>query len=490
MDPVQFDQLPYLCLKKIFSFLNLRDLTTCRAVSRQFKAYAEEIGVDQLVVNVKGTRCKIWCQSWYQTGRPIDYKCSISPKAFASSLESSPFKLDQQLKFLHLHLNYLIIRSDISLEILSEFKQLRHLELRGVGGSRTLIQPNLKVLDVLSYPNASYVLKTPKLEVLMCRNISSIQAEHPETIKKIECDCEPGDPMTGLASFENLQILICNRIGGRVPDGIRLSNWRHLKELQIRSKSSVRFKDFQSSLVNLMRQRTESKREDLKLYVDEVLLVDAKQLEDHRAGRNLFRMKYYRLLRCDTYPDVTYVHFNELMKLNVELSSDFFDRFPRIQRLAACGPVDRDRFEWFLQNAPAVRELSLQDTSLDSAFMNRLPQINNRLTRLKVNESPGLTADLNFVLQFKQLTEFLTDCELDSLDFPAKAFRRLNKLQSFFFRASSTKYVHIGRDSLKNDYFLEISSVIFQKNLDWAQLVALYDQRSTLVSSEDNARLQ
>ena len=447
MDPVQFDQLPYLCLKKIFSFLNLCDLAKCRAVSRQFKAYAEETRVDKLVVGEKR-----WCQNWYQTGRPIDHGCSISLKAFASYLESTPFKLDQQLKFLHLQVDN---RSDIRLEILNEFKQLRHLELREVGGPRTLILPNLKVLDVRC-SGASFVLKTPKLEVLACRYISSIQTEHPETIKRIESNCGSDGSVTGLASFENLRILICNRIGDRVPDGIRLSNWRHLKELQIRSKSSVRFKDFQSSLVNLMRQRTESKREDLKLYVDEVLLVDAKQLEDHRAGRNLFHMKYYRLLYCDTYPGLTSVNFNWLT--NVELSSDFFDRFPRIQSLAACGPVDRNRFEWFLQNAPAVRELSLNNTSLDSAFMNRLAQINGRLTSLKVYQSPDLTADLNFVLQFKQLTEFETDCELDSFDLVTEAFQRLNELQSFHFRASG-KRVHIGRNSLKNDYNLSFNYV-------------------------------
>ena len=43
------DQLPHLCLKKIFSFLNLRDLIRFRAVNRQFKLYADEATVDELI---------------------------------------------------------------------------------------------------------------------------------------------------------------------------------------------------------------------------------------------------------------------------------------------------------------------------------------------------------------------------------------------------------------------------------------------------------
>ena len=123
MNSTRLDQLPYLCLKRIFAFLNLRDLAQCRAVNRQFKFYAEEEAVDELTVSDKRTWCSEWCKHWYQTGRPIDHGNSIRWRAFASA-NSSPFKLDQQLKFLNLDLSH---ENCLDFEILNTFKQLVHL---------------------------------------------------------------------------------------------------------------------------------------------------------------------------------------------------------------------------------------------------------------------------------------------------------------------------------------------------------------------------
>ena len=204
-----------------------------------------------------------------------------------------------------------------------------------------------------------------------------------------------------------------------------------------------------------------------------------------RGLSNFLWFKNYRLLRRDSYPAVTFVNFNKLMELDVELSSDFFDRFPRIQELIATGPVERDRFEWFLLNATAVRELELTNTSLDQTFMDRLPKMNSRLTGLEVNESSRLITDFNFVLQFEQLQLFETDRELGSLDLAAQAFRQLNELQIFHFRAGS-EIVQIDRlSSIKSAYNLEFTPEncgastrpFCKKNLKWTELVALYDQR-------------
>ena len=144
------------------------------------------------------------------------------------------------------------------------------------------------------------------------------------------------------------QALVCH-CPFELLNGVRLSNWKDLKELRIQSESlyeyaedEPEFDEFRSSLVNVMRHRTESKREELRLYLEDVLLVDVEQLTgcfrspyvdynlvpDHRTTNgDLFFFKNYRLIRRDFYPFVFYVNFNELMELNVELSSDFFDRF-------------------------------------------------------------------------------------------------------------------------------------------------------------------
>ena len=495
MKAIKFDQLPDLCLRKIIAFLNLRDRIKCRAVNRQFKFYADRAGVTELIVTDETTECGEWCKNWCQTDRPMDHGNLISPRAFAS-VKAPPFKLDQRLKFLHIHLD-----SDLEFEHLNTFQQLVHLELHSFGEDDEDDKPNtVQTLNLLNLKllycsrlgsDVLLVLKTPKLEVLVsCRQeISSIRADYPETIKRLECDF--GDENV-LATFKNLQVLVFDFCSVSDLNEIRLSNWKDLKELQIQfyNLSETKFEEFRSS-VNVIRQRAESKRIELKLYLEDVLLVDAEQLKDYKPlvsfQNNWFKFKNFRLLRDDSYPTVLIVNFNELMELDVELSSDFFDRFPRIQRLIATAPVDRDRFEWFLQKATAVCELFLIDTSLDQTFLDRLPKINSRLTCLEVNGGSGLITNFNFVLQFEPLLAFRTDRGLVSLNLAAKAFQQLKELFSFDFRAGSER-VEIDRfPPINNVYTLRIGPVdhtdfskrFRKRNLKWPELVDFYVQTRT-----------
>lgn len=50
---IQLDQLPYLCLRKIFEFFDWQDLLKCRAVCRLFKFYADEAGAKRLIMLCK-----------------------------------------------------------------------------------------------------------------------------------------------------------------------------------------------------------------------------------------------------------------------------------------------------------------------------------------------------------------------------------------------------------------------------------------------------
>ena len=493
MDAFKFDQLPDLCLRRIFAFLSLRDRMICRAVNRQFKFYADETVVDELAVSNGSALCGSngQCNVWYLTGRAFDYGNSISWNAFSSVKSSSP-KLDQQLKFLHVHLN---VVTDFDFEILNAFKQLVHLEVRLATKSdartadTTLVLPNLKVLDVHHYQKQhSYVLNTPKLEVLACKEIERVRVEHPETIKQLECDYRG---VNHLAKFKNLEVLTCSCLRNDL-NPISLSDWKRLKELNLSSifgwPNPAYYRQFRSSLINLMRQRTALKRDELKLYLEDVLLVDEKQLLDYKnMARRELLFKYYQLLRRDSYPGVLDVNFNRLMELDVELSTDFFRRFPGIEFLEATGPVDRDDFEWFLENATALRSLNLENTLLDQAFMDRLPSITSQLTNLEVLESSGLVTNFNFVLQFEQLVVFETDRQLGSLDLVAQAFRQLNELATFHFRAGN-ECVEIWRFTPgKDEYILSFWTVsdnnkagtqtFERKNLKFAELATVYDQR-------------
>lgn len=270
MEPVKFDQLPYLCLKKIFGFLGLRDLVTCRAVNRQFKYYVEqESVVDELVV-FADPRFTI-DKPRYLTDRPIERASLISWKALESVRLWLP-KLEKQVKFLHLcestHSSF-----HFDSEFANRFQQLQYLQVDPCEiKTWTLTLPNLKVFNVLDCLFGSYVLKTPKLEVLACSStcIESIEVEHPETIKKIEYDASLGHA-NGLKVFKNLQVLIFHDYSySRRANELHLSNWKDLKELQLNTNSDD-YEESQNTVVNLMRQITESKRE-LALYLNGTLV--------------------------------------------------------------------------------------------------------------------------------------------------------------------------------------------------------------------------
>ena len=507
MDATKFDQLPDLCLRKVFAFLGLRDLVKCRAVNRQFKFYADRTKVTELVV---GKRYPGQSGIWYQTGKPIDSKNSISPKAFASA-KSSPFKLDQQLKYL-----CICAESSAAFKFLNELKQLIHLEVAGYTGNPvSLILSNLKVLVVDS--QISFALKTPKLEVLQFSSVSSVNKlrfEYPETIKWIECNSyNGGEDFRHLIKFRNLEVLEAFLEAGDALAGFRLSDLPALKELRLRFGAWNLYLDgdeeFKSSVLDILRQRSALQRDELVLSLNEVLMDDVKQLpifedlfdpsideEDPddsalEAATNAFKFMNYRQLLRDSYRWITAVNFNLLMGLDFEISEDFFVRFPRIQELTATDLVVREQFEWFLQNAKALRVLKLFETRLDQAFADHLPKLCSRLTDLKLYESSGLVFNFNFLLQFEQLKSFDTDLSLHSFDLAA-AFRQSTKLKSLRFRTGNA-FMEIERSSAPKDRYsvrffravrddeetTKTFETFCQKGLTWAQLAALYDSRRT-----------
>ena len=522
MDAIRLDQLPDLCLRKIFKFLSLRDLVRCRAVSRQFKFYSDEIGVNELVVTSDFSLClnlpsRVPCTTWYITNTAINFENYINPDMLVRC-KSSPLKLVQQLKFLHLH----VYEGDFNVKILNHFKQLVHLEIylnskwfnrvrrARRNGPKTLILPNLKVLVLRDDPpddsNAPFALSTPKLEVLMCKKIRRIQAEYPEAIKRLSCDYSGENEAM---KFKNLQILDYQCKNDNL-DQIPLSTWRHLKELNLEVDQnifwrSVRDEVFRNSLVHLLGQKETLKREELKLYLNDVLLSDAKQLPDlENVGDesllnhqtficDYFWFKNHQVLRRATYPGRNFVNFNKLVQQEVHLSADFFVRFPQIRNLTAAGLVSRDAFECFLEHASALRALRLTNTLLDQTFMDNLPNINRRLISLEVNGSSVLVANFNFILQFEQLEEFQTDRQFGSLELASTAFRQLKELQYFRFKAGD-KHVRISRDSrTRNEFTLRFSLELRATRGDkvfysvkWAELETLYDRMGELDEMDED----
>ena len=518
MDAFNFEQLPDLCLRKIFAFLNLHDLVKCREVNRQFKCYADLTEVTELAVCHHRYPCFGYGRfdTWFRTDRTIDFQDAISARAFAS-FKSSPFKLCQQLKFLH-------VCTTIDLEILNDLKQLVHLEFEFDSRSstnQTLTLPNLKVLSINR--SVSFVLNTPKLEVLQCNRIGDIEFKYPQTIKRLECDRvsfhHPN--LTKLINLEALGFSVDEDGLNAIPG--HLSNWTGLKELHPKFSFTCEGCEEKSDherirrlLTRILHERTSLKRDDLKISLNDMLLIDEEHLpnfdaylcpgferkcdwEDWANGvHTRFRFINYKLIYYADFK-VNRIDFCALAALNFEISEDFFQRFPRIRRVIAKNPVDREMFEWFLQNATELRKLELNQSNLDQAFFDRLPKLASRLTHLTVFGSFGLVTDFQFLRQLGQLEEFEADQAFTSFDLAATIFRESQTLKSLWFRVGN-EFVQIERSfALEDDYSLQFFAIkdneaadqtFGRENLRWSELATIYSRRTLLATSEGGMRIK
>ena len=501
-----FDQLPDMCLRKIFAFQKLQDLVRCRALNRQFKSYADLTEVTELAVREKKYFPSGYGRFdiWYQTDRTIDFQDAISPRAFA---KSSAFKLRQQVKFL-----YINTQRTIDLKILNDMKQLVHLEFysRDYSIKKMLSLPNLKVLNINRGP---FVLNTPKLEVLKCNWISEIEFKYPNTIKRLECGSFHfnNEILAKLSNLEALGVSLDEAGLNEVPG--HLSNLTGLKELHLKfdlirgnCEDESALERIHKLLIRIIQERASLKRDDLKITLNDMLLIDEEHLPNFEAYvrpcfedksdledwsnrvDTLFRFINYKLIHYTDFK-MNQVDFCELAALKFEISEDFFERFPRIRVIFAENPVDQEKFEWFLQNATALRVLELSKTTLDQAFFDRLPKLSSRLTHLTVYESFGLVTDFQFLLQLEHLEEFETDRAFHSFDLVATIFRESQALKSLRFMVGSAS-VKIWRSSaLEDNYSLQFFGI--ERNLKWSELATLYERkRALLAASEEGMRIK
>lgn len=476
MDELRLDQLPYLAVRHIFKFLSIRDLVACRAVSRKFKFYADETDVQKLVVK-DGSE---GCGCWHTTRRPIDFASAISWKEFAA-LKPSQFKLNQQLTSLHIRLDQMF-----SFRTLTAFKKLAHLELNLLTSdrrTRTLALPELRVLKLVCF-RSSFLLKTPKLEVLCCDHIDDLRFECPQTIKRLESDYVGADFM---GKFSNVEMFkVKNKVFGLDP--ALLSAWKHLQEFDI-ADSCLHLNSpeaFKSSLSAILRQSKTSSAE-LKFFLDDVQLIDESQLdhyEPNRTRRSNFKLKNHQFLRAPDY-DLLSISYNDFRSSVSAMTSDFFEKFPRIRLVKAIGPVNPDEFKWFLMHTKRLSCLKLINTSLDQAFMDSLPSIldPDQLTYLKVDERYPI--DFSFILRFRMLFEF--ESNQASFDLAAKVFRKRPCLRRFQFK-DDDEYVEIHRStSISDAYDLKIYRQVDDEpirkrtccelDLKWARLMGVWEQR-------------
>ena len=365
MDRSAIERLPDLCLRKIFGYLGTRDLARCRRVCRLFNFYVNQTTTLELAVrkpSQRGQTCR-----WHLTDRPIERDDVISWQAFESLLTSKP-RVRQQLICLWIG-QFQAFASNV--QLLNAFQELVHLDISKWSGrtSVELALPNLRALGIRYETLQGQLwltkLNTPRLEVLRSDHFEAIRFEYPETIKRL--DYEDGQAIdVALTRFTNLEEFRCEascalRLN-RVPPA-----WKRLKKLHLRlnwDKLGIdSYATFCDSLANLLRTRSISKDGELQIYLSDVLLVDVNQLEYYQAMKYdyhqiKFHLKNYKLF-AGRRVDVTHINYNHLLGLVVDLSSEFFEKFPSIRAVEVISPVDFDRLAWFLENIRNLRDLKM-----------------------------------------------------------------------------------------------------------------------------------
>ena len=157
-------------------------------------------------------------------------------------------------------------------------------------------------------------------------------------------------------------------------------DWRNLRELSLDADlqfdNDDQYKANRSLLYNWLIERRRLKRTDLKIFLSDVFMGIELGSYEFVKSRNIFLFKNYRLLCHNAYPRVKYV------STNVQLSNDFFDKFPKINIIEACKELDQDAFEWFLKNARRVHELCLVGINLGPDFTGKAWLVNELISTL------------------------------------------------------------------------------------------------------------
>ena len=490
MQSLPIVQLPDLCLRQIFSCLDLRSLVRCRAVCRLFKLHADQVNVPELVVS---DMCKylpkLFHQKWYTTDRSVDFECSIKEETYFCSQSLHLAHLLQQLKFLYIY------PENSALDYLDRCKQLVHLEILfnnyepkdEKDGRTKLVLPSVRVLCLCNLKFA-IALNAPRLEVLECFDIENVKFDHPETIKKLESDYR--DPVK-MSEFTNLEVFR----NGFITDPRQLvqdilSNWKKLRVLDLRVShcklEEDRYDALRIALTSILKRKASMRIEEPEVYLNDVLILQVSQLEDYEFMKRpfCFLHKNYHLMRAGAFPHVYLVNYTDLIGWHSEISNDFFDKFSSISSITANGVVDRNHFEWFIKKVTELRYLYLTDTSLDQSFLDRLPNINDQLTGLEINEKSNTSLNFDFILNFKALQRFETNQAFERpMDLAAKMIEQSEELHiSFQFRNSANEEVRIKRDSIcLNGLSLFLSDVkarksrVYRSRLSLPKLVKLYE---------------
>lgn len=377
------DSLPIELKFFIFDHLNLRELLQLRLLCKEYESMIRNYRVRELVFEIESS----WRTTWFYTNRLV-VRQNMIPNSRLALLKGAWPVLDfsslQQLR-----IDCLTDDDVVSLEDLNQLGQLQHLEIFlnecVEEKNRTLCLPNLKTLALQLRNEPEIKIVAPKLEhFFQDSRLKSLEIKHPLSIRFLSC-IGPYDPdIEQFKNLEHFRIAYASGLNSAI-----LSALPKLKRLNIDLAPHEEI----FILNELIREKTELKRNSLRLYYKEVELTKFVFRFDFDEQSDLvWQMKNYSLL-ANQISSTTCIDYLALMRSVGVLPKDFFERFINIQEVTVCGPVIyRNSFLNFIQNCKNLSRLELQQSHLDQSDYDRLPEVCS-VFDLKIQIMPDVELD-------------------------------------------------------------------------------------------------
>lgn len=368
----------------------------------------DEIKITELIVSNKIEDINDY---WFHSNKRFNYKdAAIDMRSFTAY--RSRFRLNKFLLRLHFKGSYADY-DRLNLNDLTELEQLKidldipsDITQKVVG----IDLPNLKILEIghhhYSPDPRHFNLMTPKLEMLKCYDMESINFYYRNTINHLEVVFYNRVALT-LNNIEHLNVK-----WGLLPNQHILSAYPKLttiicNKFDYNSEDDV--EDSMNTLCHFVEQK--HKRPELKTYFQSVELVDCDKIEEYESAASIlsFQINNYNSL-CDNIAFDSEVDYNELMRLvNGTLPDDFYQKYFNIPSVSVEGKIkSKEHLVQFLKKLDYLKLLRLEETRLDQTFYDGLNVI-TRLTELYIIEKGRSNINYDFLLKLEILETFSTD---------------------------------------------------------------------------------
>ncbi|XP_037051799.1 uncharacterized protein LOC119085485 [Bradysia coprophila] len=312
----------------------------------------------------------------------------------------------------------------------------------------------------------TFVITSPKLEMLSCFDFNDIHLTYWNTITHLETKLYTEK----FHALKNLQFLQVDY--GFPIEIIRPKIFSIFPKLETFACSP---NVCRTSYKNLIKEKHRLQRPGLRIYFQSVELDDIKKIREYKqtVDEFVFQIKNYNKL-AEIAACYFAVSYNELMDLmGNKIPDDFYKKYFNARHITVATKVENpEHLFGFLKNFDYLTILYLCSDSLDQTFFNGLVVL-DQLTELIINNSKSIF-NFDFILKLKGLKNFRTNTDSPKhFDLMLALFKHLKYFCSIKF-VFEERNLLITKNKATNDY--KIVSFAYEKNeLDFNGLIREVD---------------